>query len=102
MIINKIFLENVINPMNGKIVKSIYFYKLYKTNKYNEEFKTMKYMKWQYYKNRANKSIKDVLNEFIDSSDDIYQMRIIYLNDPKEYIHDKKTYYLTHVDNLDI
>ena len=89
MINNKIFLENIIHPINGKIVKSIYFYKLYKTNKYNEEFQIIKYMIWQYYKNRANKSIKCVLDEFITSSDNIYQMRIIYLNDPKEYIYDK-------------
>ena len=89
MIKNKIFLDNVINPINGKIVKSIYFYKLYKTNKYNDEFKTIKYMIWQYYKNRSNKSIKSVLDEFMTSPDNIYQMRIIYLNDPKEYIYDK-------------
>lgn len=87
---NPIFLKNCTHPENEKIVKSIYFHKTYKPNKHKPEMRTKRDLVWQYYKNRHNKSVEQTLKDFKYTKKEIYEYRIIYSGDPKEYIVPKE------------
>lgn len=88
---NPIFKKNCTHP-NGKIVKSIYFHKTYKQNKHRDEIRTKRDLVWQYYRNRGNKSVEQVLKDFMYTKKEIYEMRIIYCGESLEEIISKENF----------
>ena len=87
---NQVFLKNCTHPENGKIVKSIYFYKTYKPNKHRDEIRTKRDLVWQYFRNRGNKSVEQVLKDFKYTKKEVYEARIIYSGEPQEHIIHKE------------
>lgn len=71
---NTTFKHNVIDPTNGRIVKSIYGMKITKLNR--EKWDLI----WQFYRDRHRTSVDDLLKKNTNK-----RMQIIYSGDPKKY-----------------
>lgn len=68
---NPIFIENITDKNNGKMVNYIYYNH---TTKLNKPIRTLV---WQYYKNRGNHSVMEIFKKYKDKEN----LEIIYFND---------------------
>jgi hypothetical protein len=72
---NPIFEKNVIDPTNGKIVKSIY------AHNWTKLARDHWFMVWQFYRDRKRTSIQQIYDKYKDT-----QIEIIYKGDPIKYL----------------
>lgn len=75
---NPIFIKNVTDPENGKMVKSVWEIKKSKIGR------TIRTMIWQYYRDRARNSIEKLYKQSKQKD-----LEIIYFDDPKSYFRYK-------------
>jgi hypothetical protein len=73
------FEKNVIDPTNGKIVKSIY------AHNWTKLARDHWFMVWQFYRDRNRTSIQQVYDKYKDT-----QIEIIYKGDPTKYLVGEK------------
>lgn len=77
-------MDEILN--SGKIVKSIYFYKLYKPHKNQDILESKRDIKWLFYRDRYKKDkLKKIIDEF-NNDMEIYKALIIYKNETQPTI----------------
>jgi hypothetical protein len=81
---NPIFIKNVEDPLTGKIVEEILFYKIMKPTQF-KEYRDKWEMAWQYFRDRHKHSIQETYDKYKNCL-----LRIVYKNDPTVFFIDNR------------